>query len=45
MAYDCDAVGGVGGRGGFERGEDAAAGFEPAVVAVVTVRVGSLAVE
>ena len=35
VPYDYDAVGWVCGGGGFERGEDAGAGFEPAVVAVV----------
>ena len=34
VADDDDAVSGVSGRGGFEGGEDAGAGFEPAVVAV-----------
>ena len=34
VAYNGDAVGWVGGGGGSESGEDAGAGFEPAVVAV-----------
>lgn len=34
VAYDGDAVGWVGGGCGAESGEDAGAGFEPAVVAV-----------
>lgn len=34
VAYDGDFVGWIVGGGGFEGGEDAGAGFEPAVVAV-----------
>ena len=34
VADDCEVVGGVGGCGDCEGGEDAVAGFEPAVVAV-----------
>ena len=34
VSDDCDAVGRVEGGGGIESGEDAGAGFEPAVVAV-----------
>lgn len=45
VSYDYDAVGWVCGGGGFERCEDADPGFQPAIVAVVTVSVVSLTME
>ena len=42
VSHDYDAVGGVCGGGNLKRGEDAGAGFEPAVEAVVIFSVVSL---